>query len=90
MSQKLMTQIRKNSRRDFLKQSALIGGAAVAGLHSMRVHAAEAGPLKIGLIGCGGRGCGAATDSLKCAESQTHCRLGHLSRKSQRRRQNAQ
>ena len=53
-----------NSRREFLKQSALLGGAAVVGLHAMQVHAAESGPLKIGLLGCGGRGCGAVVDGL--------------------------
>jgi len=54
----------KNSRREFLKQSALLGGAAVVGLQTMRVHAAESGPLKIGLLGCGGRGCGAVVDGM--------------------------
>ncbi len=59
-----MTIIRKNSRRDFLKQSALLSGAAVIGLQTMRVHAEESGPLKIGLLGCGGRGCGAVVDGM--------------------------
>jgi len=59
-----MSNIRGNSRRNFLKQSALLSGTAIVGAQMMPVHAAEAGPIKIGLIGCGGRGRGAAVDSL--------------------------
>ena len=44
-----MPKINKNSRRHFLKRSALLGGAALVGPQIMRVHAAEPGPLKIGL-----------------------------------------
>lgn len=54
------------NRRDFLKTtSALAGGAALAGLSIQRgAHAAEDSKLKIGLIGCGGRGTGAAANAL--------------------------
>ena len=55
---------RQTSRRDFLKQSSLLSSVAVVGLQTMQVHAAESGPLKIGLVGCGGRGCGAVVDGL--------------------------
>ncbi len=52
------------SRRDFLKIGAL-SGAALYGLNSMRfAHAAENNTLKVGLIGCGGRGRGAAKNAL--------------------------
>lgn len=50
------------TRRDFLKRSALIGAAAMA---IPRVHAAESAMLKIGLVGCGGRGCGAVADAMR-------------------------
>lgn len=53
-----------NSRREFLKQSALLAGVAATGAGTMRVHAAESGPIKIGLIGCGGRGCGAVVHAM--------------------------
>ncbi len=54
------------SRRDFLKASAVAAGAATGTLLVPRgVHAAESEILKVGLIGCGGRGTGAATDALK-------------------------
>ncbi len=54
------------SRRDFLKTSSLAAGAAVlSGLDVARsAHAAGSGGFKIGLIGCGGRGSGAAVNAM--------------------------
>ncbi len=54
------------SRRDFLKRStALAGGALAGGLSIGRAaHAAQNETLKVGLIGCGGRGTGAAGNAL--------------------------
>lgn len=55
------------SRRDFLKGStaALVGGALAGTLAISRsAHAAGDDVLKIGLIGCGGRGTGAAQNAL--------------------------
>ncbi|MDO4587844.1 MAG: Gfo/Idh/MocA family oxidoreductase [Planctomycetia bacterium] len=55
----------KQSRRHFLKSSALLSAGAISlGAASMRVHAGESSILKLGLIGCGGRGCGAVNDSM--------------------------
>jgi predicted dehydrogenase len=52
-------------RRDFLRTTAIAAGAATAGLSIGRsAHAAGSDVLKIGLIGCGGRGTGAAADAL--------------------------
>jgi len=54
-------------RRDFLKTStgALIGAGLAGGLSVARsAHAAGDDTLKVGLIGCGGRGSGAALDAL--------------------------
>src|SRR6266542_2519465 len=50
-----------SSRRDFLKTStaALVGGALAA-----QVHAAGGDVIRVGLIGCGGRGTGAAGQAL--------------------------
>lgn len=56
------------SRRDFLKTSsrAAVTSALVAPfVLSSRSRAAEGPPLRIGLIGCGGRGTGAASQALK-------------------------
>jgi predicted dehydrogenase len=55
------------SRRDFLKTSSLIAaGGALAGTLGLArsVHAAGSDTLKVGLVGCGGRGTGAAAQAL--------------------------
>jgi predicted dehydrogenase len=63
-----MWQESKNaSRRDFLKKSTgLAVGATLAGTLAVprAVHAGVSETLKIGLIGCGGRGTGAAQNAL--------------------------
>lgn len=58
-----------SSRRDFLQvtSTAMVAGA-VAGplIFTSKTHAASPGDqLKIGLVGCGGRGSGAASQALK-------------------------
>ena len=76
-----------SSRRDFLKHStvAVVGGVLAASLKN--VHAADApagapkpkekypilntSPLKVGLIGCGGRGSGAAKQALMADSNVT-------------------
>ena len=53
------------SRRDFLRGSAAVVGAALATYAvAPSVYAAGSDELKIGLIGCGGRGSGAAVNAL--------------------------
>src|SRR5262249_12450631 len=49
------------NRRDFLKAAAVTGVLAAA----PHVHAAGSDALRVGLIGCGNRGTGAATQALK-------------------------
>ena len=52
-----------SSRREFLKGSA--AAVSVAGLAiGQSAHAAGSDVLKVGLIGCGGRGTGAAKNAL--------------------------
>lgn len=54
-----------SSRREFLGNTGRIAAAtAIAGLVVPRVHAAENNLLQVALIGCGGRGTGAAADAL--------------------------
>ncbi len=54
-----------SSRRDFLKTTGTLAGAAVAGSMAVpAVHAAGSDVLRVGLIGCGGRGTGAAQQAL--------------------------
>lgn len=58
------------SRRQFLKNStvAVAGAAAVSHIpFILTSHAAPDGPIRIGLIGCGGRGTGAVLDALGAA-----------------------
>ena len=52
-------------RRDFLKTSGAIGGALAAGFPAILSGAPAANALKVGLVGCGGRGTGAAAEALK-------------------------
>ncbi len=58
------------SRREFLKTSALLAGTAVAGQLSLSqsAHAAGSGTIKIGLIGCGGRGTEAANNAMNAGK----------------------
>ena len=53
------------SRRDFIKTTGAIAAtSALAGVVLPHVHAAENNTLQIALIGCGGRGTGAAGNAL--------------------------
>jgi predicted dehydrogenase len=53
------------TRREFLRRSVLSGAAAYGALSLARTaHAAGDDVIKIGLIGCGGRGSGAAVNAL--------------------------
>ena len=59
------------TRRDFLRttSSAVLGAAAVGTLSVARgAHAAGSGTIKIGLVGCGGRGSGAAVNAMNAGE----------------------
>lgn len=57
----------QTSRRRFLAASAAAAASAMAAdlVSPPRVHAAGSDKLKVGLIGCGGRGTGAASQALK-------------------------
>jgi len=55
----------ENSRRDFIKTSALVTGGLVASNFVLPgAYAAPVNELKLALIGCGGRGTGAAFQAL--------------------------
>lgn len=55
----------RTSRRDFLKTSGRIAVAsAVAGAAIPRVHAGEDNTIQVALVGCGGRGTGAAANAM--------------------------
>ncbi len=62
------------SRRDFIRDSSLLvaGGAVVGGSLSLArsAHAAGSDVVKIGLVGCGGRGTGAARQAMNTHSSR--------------------
>ena len=58
-------QISSTSRREFLKDAGtIVAATALAGVAVPHVHAAEDNTIRIALVGCGGRGTGAANDAL--------------------------
>jgi predicted dehydrogenase len=61
-----MTEPNPNaSRRDFLKTTGTVATAsALAGVAVPMVHAAEDNTIRVALVGCGGRGTGAADNAL--------------------------
>lgn len=54
------------SRRDFLKTSGTIaaGASALVGSSFAQIHAGEDNTIRVALVGCGGRGRGAAANAL--------------------------
>jgi len=54
------------TRRDFLKNSAVLASAAVTGATTLvnNAHAAGSDVIRVGMIGCGGRNTGAAMEAL--------------------------
>ena len=68
------------SRRQFLRNSTLAaaGAAAVAQFPLVTTsHAAPDDPIRIGLIGCGGRGTGAVADALGAATDVNYPQAGY-------------
>jgi predicted dehydrogenase len=66
-----------NSRRDFLKHTAVAGSALAAMSIPSYVHAAGADEtIKVGLVGCGGRGTQAAEQALRADKNTKLVALG--------------
>src|SRR5512134_1968075 len=66
------TASRQPSRRDFIKSTGQLAAAsALAGIALPHVHAAEDNTIRLALIGCGGRGSGAAANALSVSNSNT-------------------
>jgi predicted dehydrogenase len=56
------------NRREFIKTTGRLAAAsALAGVALPAVHAASTDVIKLALVGCGGRGTGAADNALNCA-----------------------
>ena len=52
------------NRREFTRRSSLLAGAALLGSASAGAYAAGSDTLKVAVVGCGGRGTGAARQAL--------------------------
>jgi predicted dehydrogenase len=65
------------SRRQFLKQSSIAAAAFSQLPFVQTAHAAPDDPIRIGLIGCGGRGSGAAADALGAATTVVYPQAGY-------------
>jgi predicted dehydrogenase len=64
-NQNISAHAGKTSRRDFLATSGkVVAASALAGTALPWVHAAEDNTIRLALIGCGGRGTGAAANAL--------------------------
>ncbi len=75
MTEPTCSKISSPSRRDFLKTST----AAAVGLGALsNAHAAGSDVIKVGLIGCGGRGRGAADNICEAAGSTYNIKLHAL------------
>jgi myo-inositol 2-dehydrogenase / D-chiro-inositol 1-dehydrogenase len=72
-----------NSRRDFLKASALAATGTL--LATGGVHAAGSDAIKVGVVGCGGRGSGAADNVLHSARGVEIIAIGDYFKKDDRR-----
>ncbi len=66
-----------NSRRDFLKSAAAAAAVtSIAGREILGAHAGGNDAIRVGLIGCGGRGTGAIGDALGGAQGVTLVAMG--------------
>ena len=66
------------SRREFLKSSSLIAAGAAVAPYVITAHAAPDDPIRIGLIGCGSRGMGAAVNALTAGTNIKLVAIGDL------------
>ena len=60
------------SRRDLIRQSGkVVAASALAGVVLPQVHAGESNTIQLALVGCGGRGTGAAVDAMSSKNGPT-------------------
>jgi len=77
MKKKANERTNKVSRRDFIKTSAVVGASAALG-GTERLFAQGSDKLRVGLIGCGWRGTGAAQDCVNSAPNMEIVAMGDL------------
>ena len=76
MKKEAMQETQGLSRRNFIKTSAV--GAGVLALGTSRIYAAGSDTVRVGLIGCGGRGTHDATKCLRSSENVELVAMGDL------------
>jgi predicted dehydrogenase len=65
MNESPISSVNATSRREFIKNTGKLAAAsALAGVAIPRVHAAGSDLIQVALVGCGGRGTGAAVNAL--------------------------
>ena len=74
-SDPLQCETSNNSRRGFLKSGIVAGTAAATLPISRSAHAQGSDVIRIGLIGCGGRGTGAAGQALDTNSASNRVKL---------------
>src|SRR5262245_15603326 len=75
--ERTMTEPQGSNRREFLKSSTVAVGGAVAAQAGLlgTAHAAGSDVIKVGLIGCGGRGTGAAENLCEAAKDDKNVKI---------------
>ncbi|MDR3181727.1 MAG: Gfo/Idh/MocA family oxidoreductase [Planctomycetaceae bacterium] len=74
----MQTKQPKQDRRRFLKHTGIVTAGALAGAAIPMVHAAEDNTVKIGLVGCGGRGTGALMNAMSTEGPKKIVALGDV------------
>jgi predicted dehydrogenase len=77
MKTKVAKKLSGLSRRDFIKKSAVVGAAALTSQTS-KIFAAGSDTVRVGLIGCGGRGTYDTTNCLSSAQGVQLVAIGDL------------
>ncbi|MHC4486950.1 MAG: Gfo/Idh/MocA family oxidoreductase [Planctomycetota bacterium] len=77
MKVKIVQKTDEFSRRDFIKTSGIVGAAALLS-GTGRMFAAGSDKIRVGLIGCGGRGTYDTTNCLNSAENVELVAMGDL------------
>ncbi len=77
MKEKLIQKSRKFTRRDFIRTSSAVGASALLS-GTGRLFAAGSDKLRVGLIGCGGRGRYDTTNCLNSAQNVELVAMGDI------------
>ncbi len=67
----------ETTRREFMRTAAVLGAGAMA-LGMRPGYAEDAAPMRVGLVGCGRRGIGAAIDCIKSSPNVVITAIGDL------------